>query len=34
MVEFMAGFFVVFSFFKLLDLRGFVDAYQSYVFIA
>jgi copper chaperone CopZ len=27
---FMAGFFLVFSFFKLLDLRGFADAYQSY----
>jgi copper chaperone CopZ len=34
MLDFMAGFFVVFSFFKLLDLRGFVDAYQSYDIIA
>ena len=30
MRHFMAGFFLVFSFFKLLDLRGFVDAYRSY----
>jgi copper chaperone CopZ len=34
MLDFMAGFFLVFSFFKLLDLRGFVDAYQSYDVIA
>jgi hypothetical protein len=34
MLDFMAGFFLVFSFFKLLDLRGFVDAYQSYDIIA
>ena len=27
---FMAGFFIVFSFFKLLDLRGFVDTYRGY----
>ena len=27
---FMGGFFLVFSFFKLLDLRGFADAYRSY----
>lgn len=32
--DFMAGFFLVFSFFKLLDLRGFADAYQSYDIIA
>jgi cation transport ATPase len=31
---FMAGFFLVFSFFKLLDLRGFADAYQSYDIVA
>lgn len=31
---FMAGFFLVFSFFKLLDLRGFADAYQSYDLVA
>jgi len=30
----MAGFFLVFSFFKLLDLRGFADAYQSYDILA
>jgi copper chaperone CopZ len=30
MRHFMAGFFLAFSFFKLLDLRGFVDAYRSY----
>lgn len=30
MYDFMAGFFLVFSFFKLLDLHGFADAYQSY----
>jgi cation transport ATPase len=34
MLDFMAGFFLVFSFFKLLDLRGFVDAYQSYDILA
>ena len=32
--DFMAGFFLVFSFFKLLDLRGFANAYQSYDIIA
>ncbi|HYF54378.1 MAG TPA: MauE/DoxX family redox-associated membrane protein, partial [Salinarimonas sp.] len=34
MLDFMAGFFLVFSFFKLLDLRGFADAYRSYDVIA
>ncbi|MFN7020017.1 MAG: heavy-metal-associated domain-containing protein [Phycisphaerales bacterium] len=34
MLDFMAGFFLVFSFFKLLDLRGFADAYQSYDILA
>lgn len=34
MFDFMAGFFLVFSFFKLLDLRGFADAYASYDLIA
>jgi hypothetical protein len=34
MTHFMAGFFLVFSFFKLLDLRGFADAYQSYDLVA
>jgi hypothetical protein len=26
----MAGFFLVFSFFKLLDLKGFAESYSSY----
>ncbi|MEO1008475.1 MAG: MauE/DoxX family redox-associated membrane protein [Planctomycetota bacterium] len=30
MRHFMAGFFLVFSFFKLLDLRGFASAYRRY----
>lgn len=30
MRHFMAGFFIVFSFFKLLDLHGFVDTYRGY----
>jgi len=30
MNDFMAGFFLVFSFFKLLDLRGFAAAYRMY----
>lgn len=34
MLDFMAGFFLVFSFFKLLDLRGFADAYRSYDIVA
>ncbi|HYD01780.1 MAG TPA: heavy-metal-associated domain-containing protein [Phycisphaerales bacterium] len=34
MLDFMAGFFLVFSFFKLLDLRGFADAYQGYDVLA
>lgn len=34
MLDFMAGFFLVFSFFKLLDIRGFADAYQSYDVLA
>jgi copper chaperone CopZ len=34
MRNFMAGFFLVFSFFKLLDLRGFADAYRSYDVVA
>ncbi len=34
MSNFMAGFFLVFSFFKLLDLDGFADAYRSYDLIA
>ncbi len=31
---FMAGFFLVFSFFKLLDIRGFADSYSSYDILA
>ncbi len=31
---FMAGFFLVFSFFKLLDLDGFADSYSMYDIIA
>lgn len=34
MGNFMAGFFLVFSFFKLLDLKSFANAYQSYDIIA
>ncbi len=34
MANFMGGFFVVFSFFKMLNLRGFVDAYQTYDVLA
>lgn len=34
MRHFMAGFFIVFSFFKLLDPSGFVSAYRGYDLIA
>jgi hypothetical protein len=34
MNAFMGGFFVVFSFFKLLNIRGFADAYRSYDIVA
>lgn len=34
MAWFMGGFFLVFSFFKLLDVRGFADAYRSYDIVA
>ncbi len=34
MGHFMAGFFLVFSFFKLLDLRAFADAYGTYDIVA
>ncbi len=34
MLDFMAGFFLVFSFFKLLNLSGFVQAYRGYDLIA
>lgn len=31
---FMSGFFLVFSFFKLLDLQGFADSYSMYDLVA
>ena len=34
MQNFMAGFFLVFSFFKLLDLKGFAENYSSYDIVA
>jgi copper chaperone CopZ len=34
MHNFMAGFFITFSFFKFLDLRGFADSYRSYDLLA
>lgn len=34
MMNFMAGFFLVFSAFKFFDLRGFADAYASYDLLA
>lgn len=34
MSHFMAGFFIAFSFFKLLNLRGFADSYSTYDVIA
>ena len=34
MQHFMAGFFLVFSFFKMLDLKGFAESYSSYDIIA
>jgi copper chaperone CopZ len=34
MEQFMAGFFIVFSFFKLLNLRGFAESYAMYDIIA
>jgi hypothetical protein len=34
MATFMGGFFLAFSFFKLLDVRGFADAYGSYDLVA
>jgi copper chaperone CopZ len=34
MPNFMAGFFLVFSFFKLLDLRGFAQSYSMYDLLA
>ncbi len=34
MRHFMAGFFIVFSFFKLLNLKGFTDSYAMYDVVA
>lgn len=34
MQQFMAGFFIVFSFFKLLNLKGFADSYRMYDLVA
>jgi len=34
MTHFMAGFFLVFSFFKLLNLRAFADSYAMYDLVA
>ncbi|HEX6846322.1 MAG TPA: MauE/DoxX family redox-associated membrane protein [Chitinophagaceae bacterium] len=34
MANFMGGLFVAFSFFKLLDLRGFAESYSSYDLLA
>jgi copper chaperone CopZ len=34
MPNFMAGFFIVFSFFKLLDLNGFASSYATYDLLA
>lgn len=34
MGHFMAGFFLVFSFFKLMNLRGFAEGYRSYDIVA
>jgi len=34
MNAFMGGFFIVFSFFKLLNIRGFADSYRTYDIVA
>lgn len=34
MQNFMGAFFLAFSFFKLLDLRGFADSYRMYDIVA
>lgn len=34
MSNFMAGFFIVFSFFKMLDIKGFASAYRMYDLVA
>lgn len=34
MPNFMAGFFLIFSFFKMLDLKGFANSYRNYDILA
>ncbi|MBL7664526.1 MAG: heavy-metal-associated domain-containing protein [Bacteriovoracaceae bacterium] len=34
MLDFMGGFFIVFSFFKFLNLKGFAEAYSTYDVLA
>ena len=34
MSDFMAGFFLIFGTFKMIDLRGFVNAYKKYNLVA
>ena len=34
MADFMAGFFLIFGFFKILNWKGFVDAYSTYDLLA
>ena len=34
MSDFMAGFFLIFGFFKIIDLRGFAAAYKKYNLVA
>jgi len=34
MNHFMAGFFLVFSFFKMLDIKGFAESYRTYDILA
>ncbi len=34
MNHFMVGFFIIFSFFKMLDLKGFAESYSTYDIIA
>jgi cation transport ATPase len=34
MIHFMAGFFLVFSFFKLMNLKGFAEGYRTYDVVA
>jgi len=34
MQNFMAGFFITFSFFKFLDIKGFADSYSTYDLLA